>query len=293
MPPPDDRRRSCLSVPGSSPKMIAKATEIVADEVVFDLEDAVAPAAKEEARALVLEALARPQWKGRTTAVRVNAPGTPWCHLDLLAFAAHAEHPLSIVLPKVECAGDIEFVERLLAGAESSGRQPLRVQALVETAVGLERVGEIAAAAPRRLAALILGYADLGASLGRDAGAGDDPGAWLPAQERVLTAARAQGLQAIDGPYLGTTPDEGFRRWSGRVAELGFDGKWAIHPSQVEPLNAIFMPTEDRVAWARRVIAALGGAEDGAGAVVLDGQMIDEAVRLAADRVLLRAGADR
>jgi citrate lyase subunit beta/citryl-CoA lyase len=145
-------------------------------------------------------------------------------------------------------------------------------------------VQEIAAASPR-LDALILGYADLAASLG----GARDLDAWLPAQHAIVVAARAHGLQAIDGPYLGIAPDEGFYAAAARGRDLGFDGKWAIHPSQVDALNAAFTPDAAEVERARAIVAALQDAEEGA--VTLDGEMLDEAVRLAALRVLARAGA--
>jgi len=276
-------RRSCLSVPGSSERKLAKAAGLAADEVVIDLEDAVAVAAKDEARAATVTALS--SWSGGAVAVRVNAPGTPWCHLDVAALGALAQLPASVVVPKVQSAGDLAFVDRLLDGVEAgSGREPLRVQALIETAAGLARVQEIAAASPR-LDALILGYADLAASLGGTR----DLDAWLPAQHAIVVAARAHGLQAIDGPYLGVAPDEGFHGATARARDLGFDGKWAIHPSQVDALNAAFTPDEAEVERARAIVAALARADEGA--VALDGEMLDEAVRAAALRVLARAGA--
>jgi citrate lyase subunit beta/citryl-CoA lyase len=285
------RRRSCLSVPGSSPKMIAKAATIAADEIVFDLEDAVAASGKEEARALVVDALSRPEWKERTVAVRVNALGTPWCEDDLVAMAESTDAPASVVLPKVERPGDLEYADQILARAEVEGRAPIALQALIETAAGLREVNAIAAAESTRLAGLILGYADLAASLGRSPATAADPTAWLAAQDAVLVAARAAGVQAIDGPFLGTQVDEAFRRATLHVAGLGFDGKWAIHPSQVEELNAAFTPTAADLDWAEQVIAALEAADrDGAGAVALDGQMLDEAVAVAARRLLGRAG---
>jgi citrate lyase subunit beta / citryl-CoA lyase len=277
-------RRSCLSVPGSDERKLAKAAGLAADEVVIDLEDAVAVGAKDAARAATVSALG--SWDGPTVAVRVNAPRTPWCHLDLAALGALARPPVSVVLPKVESAGDLAFVDRLLDGVEEGRR--LRVQALIETAAGLALVDEIAGAS-ERLDALILGYADLGASLGGTRGLD----AWLPAQHAVIVAARAHGLQAIDGPHLGVEVDAGFRAAAERARELGYDGKWAIHPRQVEALNELFSPTEAEVERARAVVDALERAERerGAGAVSLDGEMLDEAVRVAAERVLARARA--
>jgi citrate lyase subunit beta/citryl-CoA lyase len=288
------RRRSCLSVPGSSDKMLAKAPGVGADELILDLEDAVAPAAKADARALVAQVTAAEEWRAPQVSVRVNAPRTRWCHTDLAAVAAMASVD-AVVLPKVESAGDLAFVDRLLDGAEADagGRaRPLRVQALIETAAGLSRVDEIAAAS-ERVDALILGYADLAASLGRSKAGAVDLDAWRPAQDAVLVAARAHGLQAIDGPYLGVAVDDAFTAAAERARDLGFDGKWAIHPSQVTALNSTFTPTEAELDRARAVIAALADAEraEGAGAVALDGEMLDEAIRVAALRTLARAGA--
>ena len=287
-------RRSCLSVPGSSEKMLAKAPTLGADEIVIDLEDAVAVAAKDDARAQVTSVLAAAPFAALSVAVRVNAPGTPWCHADLIALAAGSRPPGSIVLPKVESAGDLAFADRLLDGVErAAGRdRPLRIQALIETARGLARVQEIAAASPR-LDALILGYADLAASLGRSEAGARDLDGWRPAQEAVLTAARAHGLQAIDGPYLGVAVDERFVAAATRARDAGFDGKWAIHPAQVGALNELFTPAEAELERARAVIAALEAAErdGGRGAVALDGEMLDEAVRVAALRTLARGTA--
>ncbi len=285
-----------MSVPGSSAKMLAKAPTRGADEIVIDLEDAVATSAKDDARQIVLAALASSAWQGVNCSVRVNAARTPWCHADIVALASLPNGPASLVVPKVESAGDLAFVERLLDGVEAAraGRSgpPMRVQALIETAAGVSRVQEIAAASPR-LDALILGYADLSASIGRAAGAAAPLDSWLAIQDQLLLAARANDIAAIDGPYLGISVDEGFTAAAERARDMGFDGKWAIHPAQVGALNALFTPTDEEVAHARAVIDALEEAErtGGAGAVALDGQMLDEAVRVAALRVLARAGA--
>jgi citrate lyase subunit beta / citryl-CoA lyase len=271
--------------------MLAKAAAgLGADEVVIDLEDAVAPGAKDEARAAVITALEG--WNAGHVSVRINAPRSRWCHLDVIALAALGELPVSLVVPKVEGAGDLAFMDRLLDGAEAASHRPIeiRLQALIETATGLERVSEIAASSAR-LDSLILGYADLAAALGRSRAATEDLETWLPAQHTLLTAARAHGLQAIDGPYLRVEVDEQFRAGATRARDLGFDGKWAIHPTQVQPLNELFTPSADEVEWARSVITALERAEQdhGRGAVALDGQMLDEAIRAAALRVLARS----
>jgi citrate lyase subunit beta / citryl-CoA lyase len=287
-PPP--ARRSCLSVPASAPHMLAKAGGLGADEVVIDLEDSVAMAAKDEARAAAVTALRG--WSDQTVSVRVNPPRSPWCHLELIALAQPAAQPRSIVVPKVESGGDMAFLDRLLDGVEAAagGTRPLRVQALIETAAGLANLDEIAGSS-ERLEALILGYADLAASLGRSAAGAAELDLWRVAQEAVLVAAREHGLQAIDGPFLGTAQDEAFRAAATRARDLGFDGKWAIHPSQIAALNELFSPTEEELEHARAVIAALErGAQDGnAGAVALNGEMLDEAVRRSAARVLARS----
>lgn len=289
------RRRCVLSVPAGDARKVAKALASAADEIVLDLEDAVAVGEKESARESLVATL--DELDGRRTpvlTVRVNAPGSPWCHDDLLTLAGLPRPPASVVVPKVESAGDLAFVDRLLAGAEAAldGPAQMTVQALIETAEGLERVQEIARSSSR-LAALILGYADLAASLGMTASPADRLDLWLPAQQALLVAARSARIQAIDGPHLGIGVDELFARGVGRARDLGFDGKWAIHPGQLEPIKAAFTPSDADVAQAREVLAALDrAAEAGAGAVQLNGQMLDEAVAAAARRVLARSAED-
>jgi len=283
------RRRACLVVPAAPAAKLAKGATLAADEVVVDLEDAVVPAVKDEARGAVADALAG-EWIAESVAVRVNAIGSPWCHLDLAALAASPREALTAVLPKVEHSGDLAFADRLLDGAEAAaGRAiPVRLLALIETAAGLAAAAEIARAS-ERLDGLILGYADLAASLGRT-GAQD----WRYAQETVLVAARAAGIQAIDGPYLGTRDDDAFRAGVMHARTLGFDGKWAIHPAQLDTLRDAFMPTDDEIADAREVLAALERAAAGGAGAVADGdRMLDEALALSARRVLARAGAGR
>ena len=198
------------------------------------------------------------------------------------------------MLPKVEHVHDLAFADRLLAGAEAAaGRTtPIRLLALIETAAGLAAVAEIARAS-ERLDGLVLGYADLAASLGRPVGA-PAPQDWRYAQESVLVAARAAGIQAIDGPHLATRDDDAFRAGVMHARTLGFDGKWAIHPAQLDTLREAFTPSEAEVADAREVLAALDrAAAGGAGAVAAGDQMLDEALALSARRVLARAGAGR
>lgn len=283
------RCRAILSVPATEEKRILRSFDRGADELVFDLEDAVAPQRKDDARALLAGVLAGilagPRADGVGVSVRVNAIGSPWCHLDIAACVAAGGGPLSLVIPKVSDAGDLAFVERLLDGVTAAvGRTaPVRAQALIESAQGLSRVAEIAAAGGR-LEGLILGYADLGASLGR--APTTPPQRWLYVQDQVLTAARAHGLRAIDGPYLGTADDAGLRAAAEHARELGYDGKWVIHPAQIATVRETFTAGAEEVAHARAVLAALAEAHRrGAGAVGLDGEMIDEALAVAARRV--------
>jgi citrate lyase subunit beta/citryl-CoA lyase len=260
---PFARRRSCLTVPGGSEKMLRKAASLGADEIVLDLEDGMAPDAKDAARRMVVEALRGGTFAGRLVAVRINGIGTPWHDADVAALARLKHDGLSMVLPKAASGDDIKRV------ASTTG---LEVQALIETAAGLARCQEIAAASPS-LVSLIIGYGDLASSLGRSESAG-----WDFAQEAVLLVARVNGLQAIDGPCFdlnaGSTrlKDE-----AALTAAKGFDGKWAIHPSQIETINVAFTPGEDAVRRARGIIAALDAAQGGV--AMFGGEMIDEAMR--------------
>lgn len=281
--------RCCLSVPGTDAGRFDKAGASGADEIVLDLEDSVPPDRKAAARERVIGWLASANVDA-SVAVRVNAPRTPWCHADILAVAATDGPARSIVVPKVENAGDLAFVDRLIDGAQAeSGRDTtISVQALIESGAGLARVAEIVTSSPR-LCAVILGYADLAASLGRARDAAADT--WLPAQHQVLVAARSAGVAAIDGPYLGVDADEPFRSAVRHAAGFGFDGKWVIHPRQVDVAVRAFTPAPEAVRHAERILAALeSGHERGDGAVSVDGQMIDEAVAVAARRTLAKAG---
>lgn len=276
------RRRSCLSVPASSARKLEKAVTLRVDEVVVDLEDGVLPAAKDEAREAAVRAL--PGWGERLAAVRVNAPRSRWCRHDIEAVASLGTGPASIVVPKVEAAGDLAFVDRLLDGieAERPRSRPLAVQALIESAAGLANLAEIAAAS-RRLEALILGYADLEASLG----GGREAAEWLPAQQALVVAARRAGVQVIDGPHVGIEVDDEFLAGVRRARRLGFDGKWVIHPAQLDAVEQEFTPSSAEVERAERVVAAMEAADQGA--IAVDGEMLDEAVVAIARNVLARA----
>jgi citrate lyase beta subunit len=268
--------------------MLEKALGSEADEVVIDLEDSVAPEAKADARDLVLGVLAEDPARGRLVAVRVNALASPWGERDVVELARGAGMSVdSLIVPKVERAAEILKVQRLL---ESVGERALnlRLQALIETAAGLVHAVEIAGAT-RRLDALILGYADLAASLGRPT-ATTSAASWLYAQETLLVAARAAGVQAIDGPYLNIRDETGLRDRAVHVRSLGFDGKWAVHPTQVPVINAVFTPTQEEVTQAHAVLAALDSVQ-GIGAVAMNGAMIDEASRKLAARIVARSRA--
>lgn len=268
--------------------MLSKAGGLGADEIVIDLEDAVAPAAKERARKLTAAFLEEGERPVAAIAVRVNALGSRWGEHDVLELVRRVGSRIgSLVVPKVESVGHILELERLL-DAQGEHARAIRVQALVETAAGLLRVGEISGASPR-LEALILGYADLAASLGR-APVVLPPETWLYAQEALLVAARAHGLQAIDGPYLEIRDDEGLRVRARHARTLGFDGKWAVHPRQLAIINETFTPTPDEIAQAYAILDALDRADE-RGAVEVGGAMVDEASRKLAGQVAARARA--
>jgi citrate lyase subunit beta/citryl-CoA lyase len=258
--------------------MLARARALPVDELVIDLEDAVAPDRKPEALQLTLDALATGNAATRT-AVRVNPVGSAWHASELRALTSAAARPDSIVLPKAEHPDELR---KVLDGAEGIG-----VQALVETATALAHADELGATPGVK--ALILGYADLAVSLGRSPAGAANLDLWLAAQDRVLVAARAAGIHAIDGPFLKLDDEDGLVGSATRAADLGFDGKWAIHPSQVEPIAHAFRPDEEAITHAREVIAALKQAPAD-GAIRVGGQMVDEPVRLAAVRTLERAG---
>jgi citrate lyase subunit beta/citryl-CoA lyase len=281
-------RRSSLSVPGSSERMLDKAVGLGADEIVVDLEDSVAPEAKEQARQRAAEFLARERPPSYAVAVRINALGGPWGKRDVTELVRRQGKRIdSLIVPKVERADDIAEVQQLL-DSEGDRAAAVRLQALVETAAGLVHIAEIAEAS-ERLESLILGYADLAASLGRASGP-TASGNWLYAQETLLVSARASGLQAIDGPYLDIRDPAGLRLRAEHVRALGFDGKWAVHPDQLTIINAAFTPTPGEIAQARAVLDSLRYAK-GRGAVELRGKMIDEASRKLALQIVARGRA--
>jgi citrate lyase subunit beta/citryl-CoA lyase len=281
--------------------MLAKAVALPADEVIIDLEDAVAPGAKEEARRQVIRALLDGDWSKKTVAVRVNAVETPWCRDDIVEVTGGAGRCLDcLVIPKVESAADVLFADRLLAEVEAAERleRKIGLELLIETAQGLENVREIARASPRT-ETLILGPADLSASLGLPrvvggAGTSEYPGdLWHWVRGTILVAARAAGVQAIDGPHLDVKDEEGLRRAAGWARALGYDGKWALHPAQIEPLNETFTPSQEEFDRAAAILEAYAHATgvEGRGAVRFGTEMIDEACRKLAVQCVARGRA--
>jgi citrate lyase subunit beta / citryl-CoA lyase len=302
-------RRSCLSVPGSSPRMLAKAPTLPADEVFMDLEDSVAPQAKEAARGNVRRALDEGAWGGKTVGVRINGVATRWCYRDVIDVVEPGPGLVDVlVIPKVEQAADVVFVDRLLSMVEESalaeGRQagasPKRVglEAQIESAAGLRNIHDIAHASAR-LEALVFGPADMSASLGLPAVTGGLPMPGYPGDhwhwvlETILVAAREAGLDAVDGPYLRIEDLDGFRASAVRARALGYDGKWALHPAQIDVLNDVFTPTQDEFDRASAVVEAYEHAVsvEGRGAVMFGKEMIDEASRRMADRLAARGRA--
>ncbi len=262
-------RRSLLFMPGSNPRALEKARSLAADGLIFDLEDAVAPAAKEAARAAVAAALAAGGYRGRELVLRVNALDSPWGHADL---AAAATMPIdAVLLPKVESADRVRLAAALL---DALGAPPERaLWCMLETPLGILNSREIAAASPR-LAALVLGTSDLTKDL--HALHTRDRLALLTALELALLAARAYGIAALDGVHLDLADEEGFAVACRQGRELGFDGKTLIHPKQIEAANTAFAPSPNEVAWSRHVIAAHAeAARSGKGVVLVDGRLVE------------------
>ncbi len=285
-------RRTCLSVPGSSRKMIEKAKGLPADEVFLDLEDAVAADAKAAARSTVAAALAEAGWAGQLRGVRVNDWTTPWTHADIIEVVEGAGAALDVVvLPKVTDVSHVQALDLLLTQLETThGLQIGRIgiDAQIEDARGLANIGAIAA--HPRVHALVLGPADMIASLNmRTLVVGEQPSgydvgdAYHHILMTILVAARVHGIAAIDGPYLKVRDVDAFRRVAGRVAALGYDGKWVLHPDQIAAGNEIFSPRQEDYDHAELILEAYewhtsiaGGAR---GAVMLGDEMIDEASR--------------
>jgi citrate lyase subunit beta / citryl-CoA lyase len=283
-------RRTVLAVPGSSPRFLAKAQQQPVDEVFLDLEDAVAPAQKAAARSAVAGALRDGDWGSKIRAIRMNDVTTAWAYRDVIDVVEQAGDALDvIVLPKVTGPADVQWLDLLLSQVEAAMGLPagrIGIEAQIEDARGLARVDAIAAASPR-LEALVFGPADFMASLGmRSLEIGQQPAgyrggdAFHYAHLRILVAARAFGLQAVDGPHAAIHDAGGLRASAASVAALGYDGKWVLHPGQVDIVNAEFSPAQDDYDRAELILAAYEyHTTRGRGAAMLDGDMIDEASR--------------
>ncbi|HET7329006.1 MAG TPA: CoA ester lyase [Nocardioidaceae bacterium] len=286
-------RRSCLAVPGSNPRFLAKARGLDVDQVFLDLEDAVAPIAKPDARRNIVAALNDGGWGEKVRVVRVNDWTTQWTYRDVVDVVEGAGANLDcVMLPKVQTAEQVVTLDTLLTQIERSiGLEPggIGIEAQIENALGLVNVDAIAAASPR-VETIIFGPADLMASINmKSLVVGEQPpgydvgDAYHYILMRILMAARAHDLQAIDGPYLQIKDIDGFRRLAGRSAALGFDGKWVLHPDQVAAANEAYSPQQADYDHAEDIIDAYehytseaGGA---VGAVMLGEEMIDEASR--------------
>ncbi len=298
--PPARPNRCQLFGPGSRPAIFEKMAASAADVVNLDLEDAVAPADKPQARANIIEAINDIDWGDKTLSVRINGLDTEYWYRDVVDLLEQGGERLDLIMiPKVGNARDIYAVDALVTAIEAAKGRTKRIgfEAIIETAAGLAHVEEIAAASPR-MQAMNLGAADYAASMGmattgiggtQDAyymleNAREDGGPravhwadpWHAPTVAIVAACRTHGLLPVDGPYGDFSDDEGFRAQARRAATLGMVGKWAIHPKQVALANEVFTPSEAMLAQARRILDAMETAQkQGAGAVTLDGKLID------------------
>jgi len=281
--------------------MLRKAPSLPADEVFCDLEDSVAPNEKEAARGNVIEALQANDWGDKTVVVRINAVDTSWAYRDIIEVVEGAGEYLDcLMIPKVQNAGEVEFVDHLLRMIEDAKGLDHRIgiEAQIENGPGLTLIDEIAFASDR-LETLIFGPGDMAAALGMPSltvgelvpGYPGDPWHWV--HMRILVAARTAGLQAIDGPYAKIRDLDGYREVATRTQTLGYDGKWVLHPDQIVIANQVYAPTQAAYERAEEILAAHAKATDvdGTGAVMLDEEMIDEASRKMAEVTALRGRA--
>jgi citrate lyase subunit beta/citryl-CoA lyase len=278
--------------------MCEKAASSGADLVFLDLEDACAPSAKEGARAIAVAALNELDWGRTVRAVRVNGLDTPWCHDDIIEVVTGAgDHLDVLIVPKARTARDVWWVDVLLTQLETKLHRSHRVglEVLIEESEGLANAAEIARSSDR-LEAIIFGAGDLSASQRARVDGNFDPVSeypgdfWHYARFQVVTAARAAGIDAIDAPYPAYQDPDGYRRSATHAALLGFDGKWAIHPSQIAIANEVFAPTPEEVTAAQEAIDEYRRSEaDGVGAIGRDGRLVDAAHMRLAENILHRA----
>jgi malyl-CoA/(S)-citramalyl-CoA lyase len=309
-------QRSELAVPGSSPGMFAKAAKSAADVIFLDCEDAVAPDDKEQARRNIVQGLNEVDWGAKTMMVRINGLDTQYMYRDVVEIVEACPRLDMILIPKVGVAQDVYAVDMLVTQIEAARKRSKRVgfEVLIETALGMANVESIAQSS-RRLEAMSFGVADYAAStrarttviggVNPDSGVLTDKDAdgrrqyfwtdpWHAAQTRMLVACRAYGLRPIDGPFGDFGDRDGYIAAANRAAVLGYEGKWAIHPSQIELANQVFTPPEAEVTKARRIIEAMAqAAKDGRGAVSLDGRLIDIASIRMAEALIAKADSIR
>ncbi|MGD9948974.1 MAG: CoA ester lyase [Desulfobulbus sp.] len=283
-------RRSNLSVPGHLKKMHGKANESKADVIMLDLEDSVPIDEKNTARSQVIESLLGFDWSQKTVTVRINSLDTSFAYRDLLEVAESAGHVIdAIVIPKVNTPGDVHFADRLLSGIEMGNKleRQIGIEASIETAEGLRNASKITRASERVLS-LVFGIADYSASIGARlisiSGHGEKdediyPGhRWHFTLSNMVMHAKSYGRMAIDAPYGNFKDLVGLRRSAIMASALGCDGKWAIHPSQVEVINDVFTPSAEDIALANKVIEADRLAKsEGRGAIAVEGRMVDQA----------------
>jgi len=290
-------QRSELAVPGSNPAMFEKAANSNADYVFLDLEDAVSPGDKVQARKNIIEALNDIDWraKGKTISLRINSLDTHYMYRDVVDVVEQAGDRLdTILIPKVGVAADVYMVDAMLTQIETAKgfTNRIGIEALIEITLGMANVDAIATSSPR-MEAMHFGVADYAASCrARTTNIGglnpDYPGdQWHHGLSRMLVACRAYGLRAIDGPFGDFNDADGYIDAARRGAAMGYEGKWAIHPSQIELANDVFSPPPSEVDRARRILIALEqAAAEGKGAAQLDGRMIDAASARMAENVV-------
>ncbi len=275
---PTRPRRSMLYMPGSNPRALEKARTLPSDALIFDLEDAVAPEAKAQARGLIGDMLRQGGYGRREILVRVNPLASEWGYADLVAVAGFGAD--AVLLPKVESADTVRQVEQVLVA--SGAPEDLRIWCMMETPRGILNAKEIAAASPR-MGGFVMGTSDLA----KDLGAAHTPDRlpMIVALGTCLLAARAYGLAIVDGVHLDLSDDEGFAQSCVQGRQLGFDGKSLIHPKTIEAANRVYAPSEADIEWARKIIAAYGQAKaEGKGVVVVDGKLVENLHVIAAQR---------
>lgn len=290
---PGRPNRCQLFGPGSRPAIFEKMAASAADVINLDLEDSVAPDDKEAARRNIVQAIGDIDWGAKTLSVRINGLDTPWWYRDVVDLLEQASDRLDqIMIPKVGCAADLYAVDALVTAVEAAKGRKKRIgfEAIIESAAGIAHVEEIAQGSAR-LTAMSLGAADFAASMGMQttgiggtqenyymlhAGSRSWADPWHWATAAIVAACRTHGVLPVDGPFGDFSDDEGFRAQARRAATLGMVGKWAIHPKQVTLANEVFTPSEEAVAEAREILAAMEKAKaEGAGATVYKGRLVD------------------